>query len=108
MSFCFFSVDIEDVKEQRVRIKFYFKICRRVAETQNMIKQAFCDDALAQPQIYNWVNRFKNGRTSVDDDKHPGQTSIGIMAKYVAKVREAIHADRRRTIHDVCNIVGLS
>jgi hypothetical protein len=106
--FAFFSVEIVDVKEQRVRIKFYFKLSKRVAETQNMIKQAFGDDALAQPQIYNWFNRFKNGRMSVDDDERSGRTSIGIMAKYVAKVHEVIREDRRPTIHDVCNIVGLS
>jgi hypothetical protein len=72
-----------------------------------MIKQAFGDDALAQPQIYNWFNRFKNGRTSVDDDERSGRTSIGTMTENVAKVREVIREDRRRTIH-VCNIVGLS
>lgn len=49
----FFFVEIREVKEQRVRIKFYFKLGRSVAETQKIIKQAFGDDALAQPQIYN-------------------------------------------------------
>jgi len=34
--FAFFSVEIEGVKEQRVRIKFYFKLGRNVAETPKM------------------------------------------------------------------------
>jgi hypothetical protein len=95
------------VKGQCVRIKFYFKLGSSAAETQKMIKQAFGDDTLAQPQIYNWFSRFKNGQTSVDNDECSGRTLIGTMAKNVAKVREVIREDRRRAIH-VCKIVGLS
>jgi hypothetical protein len=59
-----------DVKEQRVCIKFCFKFGKSVAKSHQMIKQAFGDDALGQTQTYDWFNQFKNGRTSVDDDKH--------------------------------------
>jgi hypothetical protein len=44
---------------------------------------------------------------SVDDDECSGQPSTGTMTENVAKVREAIWQDRRRTIHDICNIVRL-
>jgi hypothetical protein len=50
-----------DVKEQRVCIKFCFKVGKSTAETQRMLKQAFGDDALGQTQTYDWINRFKNG-----------------------------------------------
>jgi hypothetical protein len=47
----FFSpVKIEEVKEQRVRIKFYFKLGISAADTQKIIKQELDYDALAQPQ----------------------------------------------------------
>jgi len=40
VSFCYPPpLEIEGVKEQRVRIKFYFKLGRSAAETQKIIKQ---------------------------------------------------------------------
>jgi histone-lysine N-methyltransferase SETMAR len=45
---------------------------------------------------------------SVDDDKRSGRPSTGTTTENVEKVLEAILEDRRRTIHDVCDIFKLS
>jgi hypothetical protein len=55
-----------------------------------------------------WYKRFKDGRTSVDDDERSGRPSTSTTPENNEKVREAIVTDRRRTIHDVCLIVGMS
>ena len=73
-----------------------------------MIKQAFGDDAFGQTQTYNWFNRFKNGRRSVDDDECFARTLTSTTKENVVKVHEAILKDRSWTIPDICNIVGLS
>jgi hypothetical protein len=52
--------------------------------------------------------RFKKGRTSVDGEDRSGQPSTETTTEKEAEVREIILEDRRRTIYDVCNIVGLS
>jgi hypothetical protein len=96
------------VKKQRVCIKFCFKLGKSAAKTHKMLKQAFGDSALDQTQTYDWCNRFKNGRTSADDDKSSGRPSTGTTPENVANVREGIREGRRRMIHDVCNIVELS
>jgi len=61
----------------------------------------------AKAELFLWYKRFKDGRTSVDDDERSGRPSTS-TPEIIAKVREAILADRRQTIHDVCEIVGLS
>jgi histone-lysine N-methyltransferase SETMAR len=73
-----------------------------------MLKEAFGDNAMSQSKTCLWYKRFKDGRTSVDDDERSGRPSTSTTPENIAKVREAILADRRRTIHDVCEIVGLS
>jgi hypothetical protein len=93
-----------DVKEQHACIKFCFKLGKSAAKTQQVIKQAPGDEALGQMQTCDWCNRIKNGRTSVDDERC-GRPSTGTMPKNVAKVREVICEDHRRTIPDVCNIL---
>jgi hypothetical protein len=45
---------------------------------------------------------------SVNDDEHFGRLSTSTTPESIAKVDEAILADRRQIIHDVCEIVGLS
>jgi hypothetical protein len=97
-----------DFKEQRICIKFRFRLNKTAAETHLMLKEAFGDNAMSQSKLFLWYKRFKGGRTSVDDVEHSGRPSTSTTSKNIAKVREAILADRRRTIHDVCEIVGLS
>ncbi|GFG30152.1 hypothetical protein Cfor_00898 [Coptotermes formosanus] len=97
-----------DVKEQRICIKFCFKFGTTAAETHQMLKEAFGDNALDQTQTYEWFKRFKNGWVSVDDDERSGRPLTRTTTENVAKVRQAKREDRRRTIHDACNIVELS
>jgi len=44
----------------------------------------------------------------MEDCKHSGQLSTCTTPEMIVKVREVILEDRRKTIHDVCNCVGLS
>jgi hypothetical protein len=95
------------VKEQRICIKFCFILGKMVSETHRMLKEALGDNVLGQTQTNEWFKRFKNGRMSVDDEERFGRPSTVTTTENMAKVREAI-LEGRRTIHDVCNIVGLS
>jgi hypothetical protein len=96
-----------DVKEQRICIKFCFKLGKMAVETHKMLKEAFDDNALDLIQTYEWFKCFKNVQMPVDNDKHSGLPLTGTTTKNVAKVPEAILEDQRQTIHDVCDIVKL-
>jgi hypothetical protein len=63
---------------------------------------------MSHSKTFLWYKRFKDGRTSVDDDERSGRPSTGKTPENIAKVREAILADHGQIIHDVCEIVGLS
>jgi len=43
-----------DVKEQRICIKFCFKLGKTASGTHRMPEEAFGDDALGQTQTYEW------------------------------------------------------
>jgi len=73
-----------------------------------MLQEAFGDNAIHQSKTFLWYRRFKDERTSVDDDERYGRPTTSTTPENIAKVREAILADHRQTIHDVCEIVGLS
>ena len=72
-----------------------------------MQQEAFGDNAMSQSKTFLWYRCFKDGRTSVDDG-HSGRPSTSTILENIAKVHEAILADHKQTIHDACEIVGLS
>ena len=73
-----------------------------------MLRKAFGDNAMSQSKTFLWYKCFKDRRTSVDDDERSGRPSTSTTPVNIAIVREVILVDRRQTIHDVCEIVGLS
>jgi hypothetical protein len=54
-----------DFKEQRICIKFCFKLKKTAAETHRMLKEAFGDNAMGQSKTFLWYKRLKDGRTNV-------------------------------------------
>ncbi|PNF14868.1 hypothetical protein B7P43_G05157 [Cryptotermes secundus] len=81
-------------------MKFYFKLGKTAAETHQMLKQAFGDNSLGQTQTYDWYKRFKNGRTSTDDDDCSGRLSTGTTPENVMEVTDLTLQDRRLTKQD--------
>jgi hypothetical protein len=101
-------IEIADVRKQRICIKVCFKLNKTAAETHGMLKEAFGEQILSQAKTFEWFMHLKEGRESVDDRKHSGQLSACTALEMIAKVREVILQDRRQTVQDVCNCVGLS
>jgi hypothetical protein len=90
-----FFIEMVDMKEQRVCMKFCFKLGKSAAKTHQMLKQAFNDGTLSETQTYDSFNRFKNGQTSDDNDKCSGRPSTCTTPEDVAKVRKVIREDCR-------------
>ena len=59
---------MKDLEEQRVCVKFCFKLGKTFTETFQMLQQAYGEDCLSRTQCYEWYQRFKLGRTSIEDD----------------------------------------
>ena len=58
--------------EQRICIKFCFKIGKTAMETYRLLQQAYVEDAMDRTQMFDWFRRFKKGRTPVESDPHSG------------------------------------
>ena len=69
------NIEMVYVKEQRICIKFCFTLNKTAAETHHMLKEAFDEQALSQTGTFEWLNHFKDGQESVEDDKHSGRPS---------------------------------
>jgi len=85
-----------------------FQSYKTAAEIHQMLQEAFRDNVVSQSKTFLLFKRFEDRQTCVDDDERSGWQSTSRTLENIAKVREAILADQRQTIHDVCEIVGLS
>jgi hypothetical protein len=50
-----------DLKEQRIYVKFCFRLWKTASEKHEMLKTAFGDDAMGRTQTFEWFSRFKRG-----------------------------------------------
>jgi len=83
--------------EQRICIKFCFKIRKTTMETYQLLQQAYGEDAMGRTQVFDWFCQFKEGRTSAESDPCSGQPSTSRNEKMIAKVRTIIRNNRRFT-----------
>jgi len=63
-----------------------------------MLKEVFGGQALSQARTFEWFKRFKDGRKSVEDDKHCGRPSTCTTPEMIAKEHEVILEDRLSTM----------
>jgi transposase len=94
--------------EQRYCIKFCHKLGDSQSETIRKIQQVFGDDAMGVTQIKEWFNRFKNGRTSVESEQRSGRPQTARNAAVVERVENLVRGDRRLTVREIAEEVGIS
>ncbi|XP_060846008.1 protein GVQW3-like [Rhopalosiphum padi] len=99
---------MDNISEQRACIKFCFKIGKNAKECFELIKLAFGDIALSRCVTFDWFKRFKEGRISIEDDHRPGRPSTSKTNDIISLVRDKIRSDRRLTVREVANEVGIS
>jgi transposase len=95
---------MESVKDERISIKFSFKVGKTTAETHKMLPEAYGDDALSETTNYEWFRRFKNGRTSTNDNERSGRSSTSRSEILIAK---NICVNRRLTVREAAEEIGI-
>ena len=72
-----------------------------------MMQKAFGNECMSKTRIKEWYNRFKGGRTSVDSDSRSGRPSTTKTLDNIERVRLAIEGDRRLTVRELENDIGI-
>ncbi|GFS29193.1 protein GVQW3 [Nephila pilipes] len=94
--------------EQRYGIKFCQKLGDSQSQTIRKIQQVFGEDATSVTQIKEWFNRFKDGRTSAESEQRYGKPQTARSAANVERVRNLVMTDRRLTVREIAEEVGVS
>jgi histone-lysine N-methyltransferase SETMAR len=94
--------------QQRVCIDFCFRLGKTGSETLEMLQTAFGESCLSRSKTFEWYSRFKSGLRSFEDGPRQGRPSTSHTDEFVARVQEMIRADRRLTIREVADDIGIS
>jgi hypothetical protein len=95
---------MKDREEQCVCVKFCFKLAKTFTETFQMLKKTYGEGCLSRTQCYEWYKRFKSGKRP----PKTGPSSTSMDDDHVEKVRAVIRENRRLTVHEVSEEVGIS
>jgi len=98
---------MKDLEEQSVCVKFCFRLGKTFTETFEMLQQAYGEDCLGRTQCHDWYQRFKSGRTSIEDDPKSGRPSTSMDDDHVKKVLAVICQNHRPTVRKVAEEVGI-
>ena len=99
---------MKNLEEQRVCVKFCFKLGKTATETWKMLQQAFGDKCMSQTQCFEWCSHFRTGRTSMDEDPRSGRPSTSTDDVHIDAVRDLILQNRCLTIREIAEDVGIS
>jgi hypothetical protein len=67
-------------EEQRSVIRFLWAEGVKGAEIHARLCTQYGDNALTRRSVYEWIEMFKNGRTSVMDAERSGRTSTSALS----------------------------
>ena len=72
-----------------------------------MLQQAYGEDCLSRTQCHEWYQRFKSGRTSIEDDPKSGRPSTSMDDGHFEKVLAVIRQNRLPAVREVAEEVGI-
>lgn len=94
--------------EQRSVIRFLAlegEKASKILERMNAVYGASC---MSKSRVYEWFQRFKDGRQSLGDDEHPGRPVSATDQSMVDHVEQLVLDDRRVTVEEVSDTIGIS
>ena len=86
---------MEGGNEQRVAIKFCFKVSLSVTETLVLVQKFYGNEALNQSNVFRWYSRVRGRRKLGDDDERGGHPKSTWTEVNIAAVADLVKNDHR-------------
>ena len=83
-------------EEQRSVIRFLWSEGVSGAEMHRRLSAQYGNSVLPQRSVYEWIEKFKNGRTSVTHEEGAGRPSTATTDDNIERVRAMVLLDRRQ------------
>jgi hypothetical protein len=88
--------------------KFFTKEGVIPSEIFTSLQVQFGDECLSQPRVFSWAKSFRERRDRVENERHARRPKTFVNPDNVLKIDERIRANRRITVLEVLQEVGIS
>jgi transposase len=82
-------------------IRFLFAEGVKPVEIIRRMQAQYGDNCLSCNKIYEWIDHFKKGRTSVCDEERSGRPSTSRTENSIQAVERMLRENRRITVDDI-------
>lgn len=100
--------EVPSAVSQRIIIKFLTVEGVPPSEIFTRIQAQFGGECLSQARVYSWAKEFREGRDRVENQPHPRRPRTSITSENVERVEQLILDNRRITIREISEEVGIS
>jgi transposase len=73
----------------------------KTMEIIRRMKAQYGDSCLSHSKIYDWIDHFKNGRTSICDEERSERPSVSRTENSIQAVGRTVRENRRITVDDI-------
>ena len=88
-------------EEQRAVVRFLWSEGSSGTKIHQRLLAQYGDNALSKTTVYEWIEKFKTGRTSVKHAEGAGRPSTSTSEEKIEQAQQMILANRRITIDEV-------
>ena len=99
---------VQILKEQRANIKFCVLSDESKKETLSALKTVYKDSCQSKVTVYQWYDRYSNGRESLDDNSRCGRPRSSINSKVENRLIALLNEDKRLTIAELSSALDIS
>ena len=94
--------------EQRIIIKFLTRERVKPSEIFQRLTAQFGDQTLSRTRVFAWHKEFQEGRERVENEEHDRRPRSSITDENIQAVRDILEDDRRVTVSEIAEQVGVS
>ncbi|GBM04678.1 Putative uncharacterized protein FLJ37770 [Araneus ventricosus] len=94
--------------EQRVNIKFCFKLGKTATETHEMLVKVYGVDAVSKKCVFEWFKRFRDGKENVKDEPSSARPPTSTTPDNIERVRRMLADDRRLSFRMIAEELKIS
>ena len=92
--------------EQRLAIKFCFKVGKSATETLQMVNAAYGNQALSRSKVFRWYRRFHDGQKDIEDDPRSGRPTECRNDNTVEKISQVLLQNRHLSLRMLADEVN--
>ena len=95
-------------EEQRAVVRFLWSEGSSGTKIHQRLLAQYGDNALSKTTVYEWIEKFKTGWTSVKHAEGAGRPSTSTSEEKIEQAQQMILANRRITIDEVAQSLQIS